>query len=86
MRTFQYTFETSKPPFISVFSICMTVSLSLQLYLKNTFCLQSVKSLFIIRLSLALKLSETLPKYGKTKVYSFLGIMKLSVFLINSLF
>ena len=71
MRTFRYTFETSKPPFISAFSIYMTVYLSLQLYLKNTFCLQSVKSLFVVRLSFALKLSETLPKYGKTKVIPF---------------
>ena len=44
------------------------------------------KSLSIVRLSLVLKSSESLPKYGKTKVNSRLGTMKLRPFLINDLF
>ena len=53
---------------------------------KNYFTLQYGKSLSIVRLSLVLKSNESLPKYGKTKVNSFLGTMKLRSFLINDLF
>ena len=57
--------------------------LSLHLDLKIIFSLQYGKSLSIVRLSLVLKSNESLPKYGKTKVNSLLGTMKLMSFLIN---
>ena len=58
--------------------------LSLHLDLKIIFSLQYGKSLSIVRLSLVLKSNESLPKYGKTKVNSLLGTMKLRSFLINN--
>ena len=48
--------------------------------------LRSKNSLSIVCLSLLLKSNENLPKYGKTKVNSLLGAMKLRSFLINNLF
>ena len=59
---------------------------SLHLDLKTNFSFQYGKSLSIVRLSLVLKSNESLPKYGKTKVNSLLGTMKLRSFLINNLF
>ena len=60
--------------------------LSLHLDLTITFSLQFGKSFSIVRLILALQSSESSPKYGKTKVSSLLGTMKLRSFLINNLF
>ena len=40
----------------------------------------------MVHLSLVLKPSQSLPKYGKTKVNSLLVTMKLRTFLINNLF
>ena len=56
--------------------------LSVYLDLKITFNLQYSK----FPLSLVLQLSEVLPKYGKTPINSFLGMMNLRSFWINSLF
>ena len=50
--------------------------LSLNLDLKIIFSLQYGKSLSIFLLNLALKSNESLPKYGKPKVNSLLGTMK----------
>ena len=60
--------------------------LSLDLDLKIIFSLQYGKSLSMVRLSLVLKSNESLPKYGKIKVNSLLGNMKLRYFLINNSF
>ena len=51
--------------------------LGLHFHLKIVFSLQYGKSLSIVRLSFVLKSSESLPKYGETKVNSLLGTMKL---------
>ena len=56
--------------------------LSLHLDLKITFSLYYGKSPSIVRLSLVLKSSENLPKYGKTKVNSLSGTVKLRYILI----
>ena len=58
---------------------------SLHLDLKTNFSFQYGKSLSIVRLSLVLKSNESLPKYGKPKINSLLGTMKLRSFLINNL-
>ena len=50
--------------------------LSLHLDLKITFSLQEDKLSSIVRLSFVLKLSESLPKYGKTQIKSLLGTRK----------
>ena len=49
---------------------------SLHLDLKITFSLQGGKLSSIVRLSFVLKLSEALPKYGKTQINSLLGTTK----------
>ena len=72
--------------FLKQISKSKTVCLSLHLDLKIIFSLQYRKSLSIVRLSLVLKSSKILPKYGKTKVNSLLGTMKLRSFMINNLF
>ena len=54
--------------------------LTLHLDLKIIFSLQYGKSLYTVRLSLLLKSGESLPKYGKTKLSSLLGTMKLRTF------
>ena len=51
--------------------------LRLHLDLKIIFSLQYGKSLSMVRLSLALKSNESLPKYGKTKVNFLLETMEL---------
>ena len=58
--------------------------LSLHLDLKFIFCLQYGKSFSIVPLSLVLKSNESLLKYGKTKVNSLVGTVKLRSFLINN--
>ena len=68
----------SRANFFSSGSLNRNSVLSLHLDLKITFSLQYRKSLSIVRLSLVLKSSESLPKYRKTKVNSLLGTMKLS--------
>ena len=60
--------------------------LSLHIHLKIAFNLQYGKYLSIVRLSLFLKSSESLPKYVKKKVNSLLEAMKLRSFFINNLF
>ena len=60
--------------------------LSLHLNLNTTFSLQYVKSLSIVYLSLVLKSSEILPKYGKKEVNSLVGTRTLRTFWINNLF
>ena len=60
--------------------------LRLHLDLKIIFSLQYGKSISIVRRSTVLKSNESLPKYGKTKINSFLGTIKLKSFLINILF
>ena len=60
--------------------------LSLHLDVKITFSLQYRKSLSIVHPGLALDSSESLSKYGKTKVNPFLATVKLRVLLINYLF
>ena len=40
----------------------------------------------LVRLNLTIRLSEVLPRYGKTQINSLLGTMKLSSLWINSLF
>ena len=60
--------------------------LSLHLDLKLTASLLCGKSLSIVLLNLVLKLSETFPKYGKTKFKFLFRTMKLKSILINNLF
>ena len=72
--------------FFSSESLNQKSVLSLHLDLKITFSLQYSKSLSVVRLSLALKSSESLPNYGKVKVNSLLGTMKLRSSLMNDLF
>ena len=60
--------------------------LTIHLDLNITFSLRYGKSISIVRLSLVLKSTESLPKCGKTKVSSLLRTMKLRSFLINNLF
>ena len=64
--------------------MCYSV-LSLHLDLKITFCLQYGKFLSIVRLSLVLKSSESLPKYDKMKGNSLLETIKIRSFLMNNL-
>ena len=61
------------------------ISESLHLDLKITFNLQYDKFLSEVLLSLALKSTETLPKYGKTQINSLLGNLKLRSLWIYSL-
>ena len=56
---------------------------SMHLDLKVTFSLQDGKSLSIVQLSLALKSSESLPKYVKAKVNFRSGTMTLRSFLMK---
>ena len=59
--------------------------LSLHSDLRVTFSVHFGKSLSIVRLSLVLKSSKNLPKYGKTKINYLLGTIKLRSFLMNNL-
>ena len=59
--------------------------LSLHLDLKTNFSFQYGKSLSKVRLSLVLKSNQSLRKYGKPKVNSLLGTVKLRSFWINNL-
>ena len=72
--------------FLSSESLKRNKVLSLHLDLKIIFNLQNGKFLSIVRLSLVLKSSEALPKYGKTQINSLLGTMKLRPLWTNSLF
>ena len=80
------SYYTYNDIFFSSESLNQNSVLSLHLDLKINFSLQYVKSLSIVHLSLVLKSSESLPKYGKVKVNSLLGTMKLRSFLMNNLF
>ena len=60
--------------------------LSLHVDLKIILNLQNAKFLSIVRLSLVLKSSEALPKYGKTQIISLLGNVTLKCVWTNSLF
>ena len=84
--TIRITINDSRANFFLSESLNRNSVLSLHLDLNIIFSLQYDKSFSIVRLSLALKSSESLPKYGKTKVNSLLGTMKLRSFLINNLF
>ena len=84
--TTRITINYSRANFFSSESLNQNSVLSLHLDLKITFSLQYGKSLSIVRPSLVLKSSESLPKYGKTKVNSLLEGMNLRSFLINNLF
>ena len=84
--TIRITINYSRANFFLSESLNRNSVLSLHLDLNIIFSLQYGKSVSIVRLSLVLKSSESLPKYGKTKVNSLLGTMKLRSFLINNLF
>ena len=76
----------SRAYFFSSESLKRNKVLSLYLDLKIIFNLQNGKFLSIVRLSLVLKSSEALPKYGKTQINSLLGTMKLRPLWTNRLF
>ena len=76
----------SRADFFSSESLKRNKVLSLHLDLKIIFNLQNGKFLSIVRLSLVLKSSEALPKYGKAQINSLLGTMKLRPRWTNSLF
>ena len=74
------TMNYSRAIFFSSESLNRKKVLSLHLDLNITFSLQYGNSLSMVRLSLVLKSSEILPKYGQTKVNSLLRTMKLRSF------
>ena len=78
--TTRITINYSRENFFLKWSLNWNSVLSLHLDLKIIFSLQYGKSLYTVRLSLLLKSGKSLPKYGKTKVSSLLGTMKLRTF------
>ena len=82
--TTRITINYSRVDFFSSGSWNRNSVLSLHLDLKFIFSLQYGKSFSIDRLSLVLKSNESLLKYGKTKVNSLVGTVKLRSFLINN--